>query len=201
MLKTISPKAVALSFGVLVLTLLAGFYIFAWTEPDPGVIPPNGNVPSPLNTGSTAQTKTGDLGVGSVLIKGNGNVSTNLNADKLDDYHAADLMAQTGGGHGTYAECYYHSAAANIDCGAEYTTVLTTSGTGCQNAMERTINIGVREIWKTRIEAIGGAQNTKDEILQEGEGGYAGTFIDVARVQCQAPGLVDVASTLLLCCK
>jgi len=124
MLKTISPKAIALTFGILVLTFLAGFYIFAWTEPGLGVIPPNDNVPSPLNTGSTAQTKTGALTVNGVLttlsnmivnlvtIKGDGSRSENLNADKVDDYHAADLITAAVSAalaavpaHGLYGRC------------------------------------------------------------------------------------------------
>ena len=120
----------------------------AWQEPTQ--TPPAGNIPTPLNVGSEAQTKegnltisstiygddillgntggvitaggdlelydsagtkkialdgdTGDLSivgdadVGSVIIKGNSTISPNLNSDKLDDHHAADLMAQAGGG-------------------------------------------------------------------------------------------------------
>ncbi len=42
----------------------------------------------------------GNLTVGSANIKGDGSISANLNSDKLDDYHAADLMAQGGGNGG-----------------------------------------------------------------------------------------------------
>ena len=44
-------------------------YVFAWTTPT--LTPPNGNVASPLNVGNTAQTKTGDLGLGRNLISAN----------------------------------------------------------------------------------------------------------------------------------
>jgi len=108
MQKQISSKAVVLTFGVLVTLFALGFYIFAWQEP--GAAPPAGNVAAPLNTSATAQTKTGNLTINGVLttlqnlivntltIKGDGTISTNFNSDKVDDYHAADLMAAGGGG-------------------------------------------------------------------------------------------------------
>lgn len=66
-LKTqVSPKAVGLIFGILVLLFVLGFYIFAWQEPS--VSPPGGNVPSPLNVGSLAQTKTGDLTIKNLYL-------------------------------------------------------------------------------------------------------------------------------------
>ena len=57
----ISSKTIALSFGVLVLLFLVGFYTFAWGPPSEA--PPGGNIEAPINTGSTAQTKQGDLTV------------------------------------------------------------------------------------------------------------------------------------------
>jgi len=144
MKEKISAKITALTFGVLVLVFAIGFLVFAWTEPVQA--PPGGNVPTPINVGSTPQTKeakltidaagggdalviktggdlriytsdnTGsavlyvdnngelttsdNLKVGNTIVKNNGSISSNLNADKLDDYHAADLMA--GGGGATY---------------------------------------------------------------------------------------------------
>ncbi|MCX6758958.1 MAG: hypothetical protein NT012_00070 [Candidatus Nealsonbacteria bacterium] len=52
-------KSLALIFGVLTMSFLVGYLVFAWTEP--GVAPTGGNVPAPINVGSTAQTKTGSL--------------------------------------------------------------------------------------------------------------------------------------------
>jgi hypothetical protein len=92
----ISSKTIALTFGVLVILFSAGFYIFAWQEP--ASAPPAGNMTTPLNTSATAQTKTGDLTIGISQIKADGSVGTNLNSDKVDDYHAADLMAAGGSG-------------------------------------------------------------------------------------------------------
>ena len=40
----------------------------------------------------------GNIKAGIVTIKGDGEISTELNADKLDGYHAADLLAAGGGG-------------------------------------------------------------------------------------------------------
>jgi hypothetical protein len=46
----------------LAIILAAGVsYIFAWTGPGTGVTPPNGNVASPLNVGTSTQTKVGPL--------------------------------------------------------------------------------------------------------------------------------------------
>ena len=57
--KEISPKLVALSFGILVLVFAVGFYILAWTEPTQA--PPGGNVATPLNISDIGQTKAGWL--------------------------------------------------------------------------------------------------------------------------------------------
>jgi len=55
-------KLLSLCLGVLVLSVVVGFTILAWTEPT--VAPTGGNVSAPLNTGSTAQTKAGAIGWG-----------------------------------------------------------------------------------------------------------------------------------------
>lgn len=59
MKKTISPKTIALTFSILVLTFLVSFYVIAWTEPT--LPPPDGNVPAPLNTSNVGQSKEGGL--------------------------------------------------------------------------------------------------------------------------------------------
>lgn len=61
MKQTNFAKALALSVGVLVFSGAASYLIFAWND---GGIPPTGNVDAPLNTGSAAQTKAGDLNIG-----------------------------------------------------------------------------------------------------------------------------------------
>lgn len=59
MQKQISPKIVALTFGILTITFLAVFYVVAWQEPSQ--IPPAGNVAAPLNVSLTGQSKEGGL--------------------------------------------------------------------------------------------------------------------------------------------
>ena len=60
-LKPFKPYLSGLVIG---LVLAAGFSVFAWTAPTSA--PPLNNVASPLNVGSTSQTKTGSLGVGNL---------------------------------------------------------------------------------------------------------------------------------------
>ena len=87
MKKQVSPKIVSLTFGVLVVSFMIAFYVFAWTEPISP--PPAGNVPAPLNTGSHGQEKIGGLvlntgGAPTGLIVDQGNVgigtTSNLNS-------------------------------------------------------------------------------------------------------------------------
>jgi hypothetical protein len=55
-----NQKFILLAVGVLVTSLLAGYLIFAWTEPSQN--PPQGNVPAPINVGSQEQIKSGTIG-------------------------------------------------------------------------------------------------------------------------------------------
>jgi len=69
-----------LILSVLILSLLTAYWIFAWDEPDSS--PPLGNVDTPINIGSTAQTKTGDLTLSGLYLNAvgsEGNIS-NLNS-------------------------------------------------------------------------------------------------------------------------
>lgn len=67
---------------------LAGFVAYAWTEPSN--VPPDGNVPAPINVGPTAQTKQGDLNLGGILkVEGNlldklGNIIYNTVTGKIE---------------------------------------------------------------------------------------------------------------------
>lgn len=88
MKKQISPKIVSLVFGVLVICFAIAFYAIGWTEP--GSAPPGGNVPAPLNTGPTGQSKEGGLilntgGAASGLIvdKGKVGIGTTSPAQRL----------------------------------------------------------------------------------------------------------------------
>ena len=69
-------KSIALILGVLVLTLLFGYFILAWQEPTQP--PPQGNVPAPINVSSSTQvildTKTLRIkndASGALIIDGN----------------------------------------------------------------------------------------------------------------------------------
>ena len=53
-------KTIALLVGVLAMVFLIGYIVFAWVEPTQP--PPGGNVPAPINVGSTEQIKSGTIG-------------------------------------------------------------------------------------------------------------------------------------------
>lgn len=55
-------KSLALILGVLIMSFLIGYLVFAWDDPD--APPPGNNVDAPLNVGSSYQQKTGGLGAG-----------------------------------------------------------------------------------------------------------------------------------------
>ena len=80
-LSKILPQIVAMRF-------LAGFVVFAWTEPSQA--PPSGNVEPPINVGLQSQTKQGDLTIGGVLkVEGNildklGNIIYNAVTGKIE---------------------------------------------------------------------------------------------------------------------
>jgi hypothetical protein len=68
----ISSKAVSLSFGILVILFLAGFYVLAaWTNPTSA--PPDENIAVPINTGTSAQYMNGTLTVNGALLQVNNN--------------------------------------------------------------------------------------------------------------------------------
>jgi len=104
----------------IILGLVVANYIFGWTTPSAN--PPSSNLPAPLNTGSSNQSKEGYLAVGTStapeyplevgnqlrvwgqiiskvasgtapFVVDSPTVVANLNVDKLDGYDAADLSA------------------------------------------------------------------------------------------------------------
>jgi hypothetical protein len=97
----ISSKAVSLTFGVLVLLFAVGFYIFAaWTEPSQ--TPPAGNVSAPLNVGSTAQTKTGDLTLPKLYLNAGGNEGNIYSANLIQGYNDLNLQGDSANAVGLY---------------------------------------------------------------------------------------------------
>ena len=78
--KKISPVLV---FSTIVLSFVLALginMVFAWT--DPSANPPSGNVDMPINVSSTAQTKSGDLGVNNLTVNG-GNVYLRSQTQRL----------------------------------------------------------------------------------------------------------------------
>ena len=71
-----------------VIVILIGFSfadnVFGWTAPT--AIPPNSNVPTPLNISGTAQTKTGVLTVGGFDLSGNGDEGNISNLNIIKGY-------------------------------------------------------------------------------------------------------------------
>lgn len=75
--------------------------VYAWTGPTAS--PPNGNVPAPLNVGSTAQTKSGALTISGVFNIGNGLFNTTAGGTVLD---ANGAWVRTYGSGGWYNSTY-----------------------------------------------------------------------------------------------
>ena len=61
-------KTIALTSGVLVLSVAIALVVLAWTGPTAN--PPAGNADAPINVGSDAQTKSGDLTVSTLTTSG-----------------------------------------------------------------------------------------------------------------------------------
>lgn len=89
MKKQVSPKVVALVFGIIVICFAIAFYAFSWTGPT--ALPPDDNVPPPINTGGTGQYKSGALGIGgafraysNAIIDGSVGIGTLAPSTKLE---------------------------------------------------------------------------------------------------------------------
>jgi len=85
-------------------TLIATFFIYAWTEPTQS--PPQGNVPAPINVGAGTQYKSGALGIGGVfrgysnaIFDGNvgiGTTAPNRKLELVSDVSGLSFEAGTG---------------------------------------------------------------------------------------------------------
>jgi hypothetical protein len=72
--KQVSPKIVAIVFAVIVVCFAIAVYVSAWTEPT--AVPPETNVPIPLNVSNTPQTKTGALRLGGLTVDNDSYLAT-----------------------------------------------------------------------------------------------------------------------------
>jgi len=95
-------KTLPLCVGVFVLSIIIGYAVLAWTEPN--TTPPGGNIAAPINTGSVTQTKTGDLGWGtagarlntdqgaSIELRGTGTPYIDFSNDASTDYDGRMIL-------------------------------------------------------------------------------------------------------------
>jgi hypothetical protein len=104
-------KFILSTFGVLTMSILVSYLVFAWTEPSQS--PPQGNVPAPLNVGPQGQAKegglilnTGGAPIGFIVQYGNVGIGTMAPGAKLDvvgdvrvqGWDAVYKSLDTGGG-------------------------------------------------------------------------------------------------------
>ncbi len=152
--------------------------------------------------------QAGDVKVGTVTVKGDGTISSDLNSDKLDDYHAADLMA--GGGGGGYTECYTLAVGSNADCASGYKAVLTTKGTGCSLSYPANMGLEWWGTWRLRkvwmFDCTGALART-DRSWECLDRGVCGEWTNVEQVACSYTyeghpyAYAPYASTVALCCR
>jgi trimeric autotransporter adhesin len=125
--KQIFPKAVSLTFGVLVLFFAVGFYINAWTEP--GSSPPGGNVPAPLNASTTAQSKAGYLNLSNIYLNASGTEGNISAINVLSGYN--DIFIKSN-----------DSENASVYIGGSTTTFYTNSTARMTIASNGNIGVG-----------------------------------------------------------
>ncbi|MFH1401553.1 MAG: hypothetical protein ABIG40_01150 [Parcubacteria group bacterium] len=109
----INPKIISLTFGVLVLLFVVGFYVYAWTEP--GAPPPDPNVDAPINRGLTPQTKTGNLTLPNLYLNAVGNEGSVYNANIVQGYN--DLIIYSNSSKNTPIYLEGNPVVINNDAG------------------------------------------------------------------------------------
>ena len=137
----VSPKVIALVFGVLVISFAVAFYVVAWQEPSQA--PPGGNVAAPLNTGSAGQSKAGGLilntgGAVNGLIIDKGNLCLGASCRNtwpetgvVQAYHMSATATSYAWQQKTY-NCPEGTAAIQTYCkSAPYTCGGSVIGQGC----------------------------------------------------------------------
>jgi hypothetical protein len=88
-----NSKSTAIVLCSLAVSLALCFAIMAWTEPSTS--PPAGNISAPINTGSSFQTKAGDLTIGGGLTITSDGTSFKLKANNETD-NGFFLVGQDG---------------------------------------------------------------------------------------------------------
>jgi hypothetical protein len=118
-------KFILSATGVLVMSILVGYLVFAWTEPSQN--PPGGNVSAPINVGSTAQTKTGNLTLPNLYLNATANEGNIYAIDQLIGYN--DLRLK--GNSNETAPIYYAASAHRFfTSGNERLTILEDGTVG-----------------------------------------------------------------------
>jgi len=132
-------RFVLLIVGVLAMSLAIGYLVFAWVEP--GANPPQGNVPAPINVGSTAQTKTGNLTLPNLYLNATGNEGNIYAIDQLIGYNDLRLKGRSD----EAAPIYYGASEHHFyTAGIERLTILNNGnvGIGTTNPAVAGLHIG-----------------------------------------------------------
>ncbi|MDP3990765.1 MAG: hypothetical protein Q8P63_00445 [Candidatus Nealsonbacteria bacterium] len=131
MQKQISPKIIALTFGILVISFLAAFYVVAWQEPTQA--PPGGNALPPLNAGNIGQSKegglilnTGGAGIGLIVDGGSVGIGTTEPDAKLEV--AGNIIASAPTADSHVATKGYVDAASGSACPTNYGNLCLNGG-------------------------------------------------------------------------
>ena len=219
-------KIIPLSIGVIILSLIIGYVVWAWREPTGA--PPTINVDAPINVGTTTQNKTGALGIGGVfqannlaVFNNNVGIGTTTPAARLHvegniiahaptaTSHVATMgwvQAQTG-----FRECYTINAAANVACDAGWTTLLSTSGRGCgitnQTLGSHILMHGlgsyrIRILDCASVTCFGGLTSCWSGECLDGRTLAGGSFVALEEIRCRENVWgVELSSTVALCCR
>ncbi len=141
-MKTQTTSQIINTIKVITLALLLALgisYVSAqWSGPQQA--PPLGNVSAPLNTGATAQTKTGSLAVGSLTVKGSvPDYSSGINFQDSNSAPVAGLFANLAAGgflkpaNGTYPWYVFLDSGSTVQTGmirAPYIQISSRSTAG-----------------------------------------------------------------------
>ena len=120
-----NQKFIPLTLGVLVMSVLIGYLVFAWIEPSQA--PPGGNVLAPINMGPTAQIKTGNLTLPNLYLNAVANEGNIYAIDQLIGYNDLRLKGRSDEG----APIYYGASEHRFyTAGAERLRILNNGNIG-----------------------------------------------------------------------